>query len=255
MKPPSSLADCSETGAEVVRGRATALPNSTCGIGVSRLFLIPLLAIVTSTHAETLTIRGVDAALVSARAVAWGSKSEAQGTIGKENVVFDKLLPGERYDITLTARDARQLRLIDLSWYAPLPAAEPGPMTDEDRAAIEEILTGIKTFTNKNTMLHLVGNADRAVALVELVRDTDFHARKGDEIIWRIEVWFFEFQAGGWAKVQQQNRVVERERFKSAEAFEAHRRPLTWIGIEAGLQIQQGRDATLDLAGQLSKAK
>lgn len=237
MGTQSSLGDCSENGAAVR------------SVGVWALVLVLADLSVTSTHAQVLTVRTGETEIRSARAVASGSKTEAKGKIDKREVVFDKLLPGESYDLTLTQPDNSQLRLIDLSWYADLPPAAdaPGPLTDEDKAAIGQILTGIKAFTNKNTILTLVGNADRAVALVELIRDTDFHARKGDEIIWRIEVWYFEFQAGGWAKVQQQNRIVERERFKSADAFEAHRKPLKWIGIEKGLRIEHGKDTVVDV--------
>ena len=223
--------------------------SGSTGVGFGAVFLFCVLAAVTWTHAETLTIATPEVDVSAARAQAAGSKTEANGMISTGKVVFEKLLPGESYDVTLTQPDQKQLRLIDLSWYADLPPAdtEPGPLKDEDRAAIHDILTNIKAFTNKNTLLTLVGNADRAVALVELIRDTDFHARKADEIIWRVEVWYFEYQAGGWAKVQQQNRIIERQRFKSTAAFEAYRKPLTWIGIEKGLRIEKGKDATVNL--------
>ncbi len=256
MGTQSSLGDCSENGAGphfIVQWHADADPcgvgSDSTRVGVWVFCLVFLLVFVTSTHAETLTVRTGETEIRSASAVASGSKTQAKGKIDKREVVFDKLLPGESYDLTFTQPDNTQLRLVDLSWYADLPPATdaPGPLTDEDKAAVAEILSGIKAFTNKNAILALAGDAERAVALVELIRDTDFHARKGDEIIWRIEVWYFEFQAGGWAKVQQQNRIVERERFKSTDAFEAHRKPLKWIGIEKGLRIQKGQDQTLDL--------
>jgi len=215
-------------------------------------FVLGVLVACVAVRAESLTIRTGEADAVSARSIAAGTKTEAQGTVEKGQIVFPKLLAGERYDIAITTRAGPVLRLIDLSWYATLPAnanAEPAPdpLSDDDRQAIQEILRDIKTFTNKNAFLHLIGDSTRAVGLVELIRDTDFHARQGDEIIWRIEVWYFENQAGGWAKVQQQNRVVERERFKSADAFEAHRKPFKWIGIEKGLMIERGKASIVEL--------
>ncbi len=201
----------------------------------------------TFTRAETLTIQTGDTAVQSATARANASKTSVDATVTKDKVQFDKLLPGERYDVSLQTPTGQQLRLLDVSWYADLAPEPADPMDDDDRAAINEILSGIKAFTNKNTILQLAGDSQHAVAIVELIRDTDFHARSGDEIIWRIEVWYFENQAGGWAKVQQQNRVIERERFKSAEEFEARRKKIQWIGIASGLKITRGENATIGL--------
>lgn len=188
-----------------------------------------------------------DLEVASATATASGSKTVAEGTVEKGQVIFPKVLPGEGYDVAIRTRPGPVLRLIDLSWHTPTIPSEPAaePMAEEDRQAIEAILRDIKAFTNKNRFLHLSGDSQRATALVELIRDSDFHARKGDEVIWRIEVWYFENQAGGWAKTQQQNRVVERKRFASTAEFEAHRKPFVWIGIDKGLKIERGKDSLI----------
>ena len=67
-----------------------------------------------------------------------------------------------------------------------------------------------------------------AVGLVELIRDRDFHAGKG-EVIWRAETWYFEFQNGGWAKVSQQNKLLDRQRFKSADDYVAYVSKLRFV--------------------------
>jgi hypothetical protein len=199
--------------------------------------------------ASTLTVMtsGNEFSSAAATGSSEGSKSVA-GKITKDRIVFDKLLPGEHYDLTLTNAAAEITRLVDLSWYSDA-AADPkaAPLDDEDRAAIKAILTDIKTFTNKNQIVTLVGTGERAVGLVELIRDTDFHANKGGEIIWRMEVWYFENQAGGWAKVQQQNRLIERVRFESSEAMEKYRKSIKWIGLPWGLKMERGKDATITL--------
>ncbi len=221
--------------------------RSTCTRQLAFLLILAGLA-----RAESLTIDIGDAPMKSAKALGAGSKSATPGTVADRIVRFDKLLPGERYDVTLTPPDGKQLRLIDLSWHSDAAPASPNPeaLSDDDKAEITSIVKEIKSFMNKNDIVQLVGNADRAAAIVELTRDTDFHARAGDEIIWRVEVWYFENQAGGWAKVQQQNRVIERVRFKTRTEYDKTRTSMQWIGIEKGLHIVRGEDARVILPKQ-----
>lgn len=211
--------------------------------------LLVLASITAAARAESLTIDLGSTQVASATATAHGAKTTVDGSIKDQQATFTKLLPGERYDVRLTRPDGQQLRLLDTSWHADTPPANPNPeaLSDDDKAEITAIVKEIKSFMNKNEIVQLVGNADRAVAIVELTRDTDFHARAGDEIIWRIEVWYFENQAGGWAKVQQQNRVIERVRFKSREEYEKTRASMQWIAIEKGLHVRRGEDARVKL--------
>ena len=48
-------------------------------------------------------------------------------------------------------------------------------------------------------------------------------------IIWRTELWYFEFQAGGWAKVNQQAKVLDRQRFANPDAYRAYVNKLRWV--------------------------
>ena len=73
-----------------------------------------------------------------------------------------------------------------------------GTLSDEDTKGIRLIIYGIKHYENKVRDLYLTGTSDKAVALMELMQDTDFHSRKGDEITWRMEQWFYEKKYGGW---------------------------------------------------------
>lgn len=197
--------------------------------------------------AGSLTVKTGDLEVSSAAATASGSGSSAAGKVDGQSVVFDRVLPGERYDVSIKTKQGNELRLIDTSWHSDEAAdTSAKPLDDEDRAAIQSIVSEIKTFTNHNEIRYLSGTSQRAVAIVECWRDSDFHARKNDEVIWRTEVWYFENQAGGWAKVQQQNRVLDRQRFKSVDAFEAYRKPLKWIGIDVGLRIERGKDAVVE---------
>lgn len=221
------------------------MPHPVPHIGPICLAMGLLLHINTVAQAESLTIELGDAPIRQATARPVGGRNESAGVVADGKATFNDLQPGQRYDVTLTRTEGIQLRLLDCSWYNDIPPAAPtpGPLSDDDRAEITAIVKEIKAFTNKNEIVQLLGDADRAVAIVELTRDTDFHARAGDEIFWRIEVWYFENQAGGWAKVQQQNRVIERVRFKSREDYEKTRSSLRWIGIDKGLHIRRGEDA------------
>ena len=144
------------------------------------------------------------------------------------------LLPdGEEAAITHAAtswqarlKDGTILLGVDLRWYA---AAEPDPqpISDEDRSEIGELLT-VASFYDRAVLLHLAGDGQRAVGLMELIRDRDFHAGKG-EVIWRAEIWYFEFQNGGWAKVSQQNKLLDRQRFKSADDYASYVKKLRFV--------------------------
>lgn len=117
---------------------------------------------------------------------------------------------------TLTLKDGTRLVGVDLRWYAG--SKKPAePLTDDNKKSITELLT-VPSFYDKVNLLTLQGDADRAIGLVELVRDRDFYAGAG-QVIWRIEVWYFQFQNGGWAKVNQQVKLIDRQRFPSHEAY------------------------------------
>jgi hypothetical protein len=73
-----------------------------------------------------------------------------------------------------------------------------GALADDDRQAIRDIIHKVKRYENKIRDLALIGSADRAVALVALLMDEDFVGRKGDEITWRIEEWYYEKKYDAW---------------------------------------------------------
>lgn len=133
-------------------------------------------------------------------------------------------------------KDGLRLVGVDMAWYAPAPSSAAEPLSDDDRKQIQEICT-VPSFYDRCEILLLQGNADRAVGLTQLVRDRDFHAGKG-EVIWRAELWYFEFQNGGWAKVSQQNKVLDRQRFASREKLQEYLRPIRFVpklaGVSAG---------------------
>ena len=89
-----------------------------------------------------------------------------------------------------------------------------GALTDDDRQAIRDIIHKVKRYENKIRDLALIGSADRAVALVALLMDEDFVGRKGDEITWRIEQWYYEKKYDAWTTFR--TRVLYRFRVSKA---------------------------------------
>lgn len=152
---------------------------------------------------------------VSGTAVARSAQLEAPGRTDGQALVFAELVAGLSYDLRIGLADGTMLQGVDLGWYSnEPPSADAGPITDDDRSQIDAILYAPQHFYNRTRLLALVGDHDRVTALVELVRDSAFHGDRGGEIIWRIEVWYFKNQAGGWEKLAQQNQVLRRERFR-----------------------------------------
>lgn len=154
-----------------------------------------------------------------------GARALAQSSV--------RLPGGETAAITQTPsspqvrlKDGTRLLGVDLRWYTTAPP-DPEPISDDDRTEINELLT-VPSFYDRVVLLHLQGDAHRAVGLMELIRDRDFHAGKG-EVIWRAEIWYFEFQNGGWAKVNQQNKLLDRQRFKSADDYAAYLMNLRFV--------------------------
>lgn len=167
---------------------------------------------------------------------------DTPGRIEDQTIHFDPLLPTVPYDLSLTLADGTELVGVNMNWYDLLPPDEPAaePMTDEDLAAINTITSKVPAFYTSQEVLQLKGDHRRAVALVQLIRDTAFHASKDGEVIWRVELWYFQFEAGGWEKIAQQNRVLRRERFVTHAAYEQVISKVKWVPALGGIML--GKD-------------
>lgn len=180
----------------------------------------------------------------SAEAVASAMKLKTDGRVEGQTINFANLLPGTPYTIQIAMADGSVWRGVDMSWYNAEPAqADAGPITDDDLAEIRSIITDVPSFYNKSSVVDVAGNHDRATVLVQLVRDKDFHAG-ANEVIWRIELWYFKFEAGGWAIVPQQNKVLERVRYKSHEAFHAVTDHIKWLPQLGGIRLDKDKPLT-----------
>ena len=165
---------------------------------------------------------------------------KADGFDAKTGDFIFRDMPGDAtYDIGVKLRDGRVIEGIDLSYFTigsrftkladlrrkqlELPAAEETPheFSDDD---VKEIRKYLKDFNNHDFMdlgraLYIKGHGGRATMLVELIRDPDraFHEQQSGEIIWRVELWYFLWQHGGWERTANQERVLQRVRTQVRE--------------------------------------
>src|SRR6202020_696058 len=126
------------------------------------------------------------------------------GSVSDHGASFQNLSTDIVYDVRLDLADKSVVQGVNLRWYDDDPAkADAGELTDDDRTAIKAIVD-VPSFYNHSDILALRGTHQRATALVQLVRDKDFYNGSG-QIVWRVELWYFEEEFGGWEKVAQQN--------------------------------------------------
>lgn len=168
-------------------------------------------------------------------------KLETKGELDGQTVTFRKVLPDTAYDVRIELADGKVLQGANMDWYMPEPAGtKHEAIEEEDRKQIDDLFAGIKAFENKRSILLFRGNHDHATVLAELIRDTPFHSAKEGEVIWRVELWYFKNQHGGWEKISQQSKVLRRERFTSPGAFEKEARRIQWRAELGGITLAKG---------------
>ena len=136
-------------------------------------------------------------------------------------------LPGDaRYDICFRAPDGRQIEGIDLDFVGQrllrlaaarrkqlgLPPERFLQFAPEDAKKLIEFIAAMKDFMEIRRVLYIKGSGIRATMLVELMRTRDFYSRKGSEVIWRVELWYFKNHFGGWDRLPNQERILHRLR-------------------------------------------
>ncbi len=203
-------------------------------------FLALILICATVRAAEISVVLPEGATVRRGLATATDTKLETGATLEGRRVTFPKLPAKANYDLRIDLADGRVLQGVDLGWYnAQPPAQDAGELSDDDREDIRVIVQEVPGFYNRNELLLLSGNHDRATLLVQLIRDSAFHSDKGGEIVWHIELWYFKNQHGGWEKVQQQNKVLRRERFRSQRAFDDDAGKIRWLPALGAVHLSE----------------
>jgi hypothetical protein len=191
---------------------------------------------------------------VSAKAMVPAMKLESPGKIDGRTIIFGGLLPDTHYDLEVTGDDGAVYRGADLSWYDDeAPDPHVAPMNDDDHDQVRALVSDVKQFYDKSEILVMRGDHDRATVLVQQTRSTPFHSGKDNEVIWRIEMWYFRNRHGGWERVSQQNKVLRRERF-SSEQFWKETQKLHWVPALGGVMVSKAAGtATLKLTAEALK--
>ncbi|KPK80732.1 MAG: hypothetical protein AMJ81_11470 [Phycisphaerae bacterium SM23_33] len=144
---------------------------------------------------------------------------------------FRKLAGDAAYDVCVVAKDGAHIEGIDLSWHEArmlrlaeirrrqlgLPAEAQHEFSAGDAEELLKYVRDLKDFADVRRVLYLNGLGRRAAMLVEVMRTREFHAQRGGEIIWRTELWYFQYHYGGWERLGQVERVLERRRIPASE--------------------------------------
>ncbi len=140
-------------------------------------------------------------------------------------------LPGDAtYDLCIETTDGRSIEGIDLDFadarllrladerrkQLDLPPEPPHAFSPDDVKEILAYLDGLRDFMDARRALYVRGHGRRATVLVEALRTRDFYAKANDQVIWRVELWYFEYHYGGWVQAEETNRVLHRQRIPYA---------------------------------------
>jgi hypothetical protein len=131
-----------------------------------------------------------------------------------------RLLAGRTYDLVVWTEGADGVKVrwegACMDYHREIVADKQGA-TAEDKKWLEDFIKDMPSFYDKARVLHMAADHKHATLLVELARTRDFHSGKGGEVIYRIELWYFENLFGGWAKDKNTEKVLARWRGPGAQ--------------------------------------
>jgi len=104
-------------------------------------------------------------------------------------------------------------------------------------------ICSLSSFNDTAHVLYIHGTPERAAILIELMRKTAFYAEKGDEMIWRIETWPFEWQRDVWHKPNKGLRVWQRLRMPGSEF---NKIAYVWAPALGGIEVKPGETTKVD---------
>jgi hypothetical protein len=123
-------------------------------------------------------------------------------------------MAGRAYDLVVWTESAEGVRTrwegVCMDYHREV-VADRG-VEEEDRKWLEGFVKEVPSFYDKARVLHMAADHKHATVLVELARTRDFYAGKEGEVIYRVELWYFENLFGGWAKDKNTEKVMVRWR-------------------------------------------
>ncbi len=149
--------------------------------------------------------------------------------------VFRNLPGAATVDVCIETTSGRVIEGIDLSPPDPqllklaqkrrkqlgLPAQREHVFTRRDANAVVQWVANAKDFLEQRRVLYVKGHGRRATALVELMRTREFHA-SGGKLVWRVELWQFVNQFGGWDRIANTEITLRRLRVSPADWRKVH---------------------------------
>jgi hypothetical protein len=147
-------------------------------------------------------------------------------------------LPGDAtYDLVVRTADGRRYEGIDLSFVDArllrlaerrreklgLPPARTYAFGPRDAKEIVDWIEGAakRDFLELSRVLYVKGDGPRATVLLERMRTRPDYTGVA-LYIWRVELWYFAEQFGGWQKLDNQARMLRRERLPAAQWRKLH---------------------------------
>ena len=94
------------------------------------------------------------------------------------------------------------------------------PLIKTDEEKLKEITKSLSKFEDVHEFLAVGGNAQHAAVVVNKLRTKPFYESKPGEVIWRLEVWFYEREelTDPWVKEQDTLFIIHyRERLEKVE--------------------------------------
>lgn len=164
-------------------------------------------------------------------------------------------VPGEEdkatYDLTLGTGGLKVQRF-DVSPYIEEGEILPPEKRDKlvrRKLRIDKLVDRVEKtlkvarFMDTNRALVVHGTRERAVVLMELSRKTTFYAEKGDQVIWRVETWPFEWKYTLWHKPRKGLEVWQRLRIPAAQFATMG---YVWEPALGGIAVKAGETTTVD---------
>ena len=153
---------------------------------------------------------------------------------------FTKLPGDATYDLCLRLDDGREIEGIDLNFVdvrllklaaerrkaLGLPPERGRKFSQADTDQLLAYARDMKDFMEDRRVIYVKGHGRRATMLIELMRLRKFVAASGaarpGKIIWRVELWYFLEQRGGWERMANQERMLRRIEDTPANWSRAH---------------------------------
>jgi hypothetical protein len=133
---------------------------------------------------------------------------------------IDKLPFDKPYDLIVELKNGARLEGVNLRVKRTDYIDGDPPLIKDDEAKLKEITTKLSKFEDVHEYLAVGGNCQHAAVVVNKLRTRPFYESKEGEIIWRLEVWFYEREEldDPWVKDQGTLFVVHyRERMQKAD--------------------------------------